>query len=181
MVNIITLDDGKRYMVDVGFGGNGPTGPLLLEHGYQAPHIEPAQMRLVYENIAENTDPEQRLWIYQHRVDERAEWTGLYCFTTLEFLPQDYEIMNFWTSQSRGCWFTYRVVVVRMLMEGGELVGTDMLVGDEVKRRVRGEPKVVGRCATERERVEALEKWFGIVLSGEEVAGIRGMVTALPQ
>lgn len=31
MVNIVTIADGKKYMVDVGFGGNGPTQPLLLD------------------------------------------------------------------------------------------------------------------------------------------------------
>lgn len=180
MVNIVTLSNHKRYMVDVGFGANGPIRPLLLDaENSQTYGIQPAEIRLVYENIPQNTDPGQKLWIYQHRNDPSAEWVAVYCFTELEFLPQDYEIMNFWTSRSRKSWFTQRIVVVRMEMEGGEVMGTIMLDGAEVKMRVGGETKLVFTCKTEGERVGALEEWFGIVLGEDERRGIRGMVSEI--
>jgi len=180
MVNIVTLTDGKKYMLDVGFGGNGPIRPLLLDaENSQAPAIYPAGARLIYQNIPENSDPNQKLWIYQHRKDPQSNWVPMYSFTELEFLPQDYEIMNFWTSQSRKSWFTQKLVAVKMIIEAGEVVGEIILMGAELKSKVRGVTKYLATLETEEERVDALETWFLIELREEEKAGIRGMVTEL--
>lgn len=180
MVNIVTLSNGEKYMLDVGFGGNGPVRPLLLdaEHS-QTQGIAPAQSRLVKRNIPQNSDPHQKLWIYEHRNDPQSKWLPMYCFTELEFLPQDYEVMNFFTSQSRKTFFTYKVVVVRMIMEEGEVVGTVILTDRELKRRTRGETEHLKTCTTEGERLMALREWFGIELNDHEKAGIKGMVTEL--
>ena len=180
MVNIVTLADGKKYMVDVGFGSNGPTQPLPLdtEHSHLK-NIAPADVRLLYDSIPENTNRSQKLWIYQHRNDEQSPWLPMYCFTELEFLPQDYETMNFQTSQSRTSWFTYKVAVVKMILEEEEVVGTLMLVGGDLKRRMKGRTEDLKACKIEEDRVQALGEWFGIKLEDEERAGIRGMVTEL--
>ena len=180
MVNIVTLADGKKYMVDVGFGSNGPTQPLPLDSEHsQLKNIAPADVRLVYDNIPENTNRNQKLWIYQHRNDAQSPWLPMYCFTELEFLPQDYETINFQTSQSRTSWFTYKIVVVKKILEEGEVVGTLMLVGGDLKRRVKGRTEELKVCKIEEDRVQALEEWFGIKLGDDERAGIRGMVTEL--
>ena len=189
MVNIVTLEGGRRYMIDVGFGGNGPVEPMLMDdeacavEGEAAAagveHIEPAEARLVKGVIEQNTDRGQRLWQYQHRVDPQAEWEAVYCFTELEFLPEDFEVMSFWISQSRKSWFTYVVIAMKMILEGGEVVGTLILEGGEVKKRVRGKTEHLRTCKTEEERVRALEDVFGLRLTDEERRGIRGMVTEL--
>ena len=180
MVNIVTLADGKKYMVDVGFGSNGPTQPLPLDsEPSQLKNIAPADVRLVYDNIPENTNRSQKLWIYQHRNDAQSPWLPMYCFTELEFLPQDYETINFQTSQSRTSWFTYKIVVVKKILEEGEVVGTLMLVGGDLKRRIKGRTEDLKVCKIEEDRVQALEEWFGIKLGVDERAGIRGMVTEL--
>ena len=180
MVNIVTLADGKKYMVDVGFGGNVPAQPLPLDsEDSQVNNIAPADVRLLYDNIPENTNRSQNLWIYQHRNDAQSPWLPMYCFTELEFLPQDYETMNFETSQSRTSWFTYRIVVVKQILEEGEIVGTLMLVGVDLKRRIKGKTEELKVCKTEEDRVQVLKEWFGIKLGDDERAGIRGMVTEL--
>lgn len=180
MVNLVTLSNGEMYMLDVGFGGNGPTQPLLLDASKsQAQNIEPADMRLTKQNIPVNTDPKQKLWVYQHRNNPDSEWLPIYCFTELEFLPQDYEVMSFYSSQSRRSWFTYRIVCVKMMMEEGELVGTLKLTGRNVKRRTRGETKHLTTCNNEEERVRALKDYFDIRLSPADAGAIKGMVTAL--
>ena len=179
MVNIITLPDGQKFMVDVGFGANGPIRPLPLVVGSVHKAIPPAEARLVYDGIPAATDPSQKSWIFQHRDRPDAEWIPQYCFTETEFLPQDYEIMNFWTSQSRTSFFTYRVVVVKMIMEGKKVVGTVTLSGEEIKRRIRGESEMLRICKSEEERAEALDRWFGIRLTADERRGIVGMVSEL--
>ena len=108
------------------------------------------------------------------------EWVNTYAFTELEFLPQDYEMMNFWTSKSFKTFFNWKIMVVRYLLdEEGELIGRVTLVGQEVKRKIRSDSEVVQVCETEEERVKALEEFFGIVLREEEKRGILGTITAL--
>lgn len=182
MVNIVTID-GKRYMVDVGFGGNGPTHPLPLVDGKVSVGIAPEELRLLWTSIAQHSDPSQRLWVYQHRNDAQSPWQDGYCFTDLEFFPADYEVMNFTTSHSRTSWFTYMVVCVKHILEvkddEEEPVGVVMLVGNEVKRRIGGKSEHLATCKTEDERVAALEKWLDVRLSSQERAGIIGTVTQL--
>lgn len=178
MVNIVTLFDGKRYMVDVGFGG-GPTRPLPLAAGDVWPGLGQQQLRLVHENIAPNTDSGQRLWIYQSRKSETDEWMDTYCFTEMEFLPADYEIMNFYTSQSPKSWFTQQVVVAKFEMENEELIGIVTMVEGEVKRIRADQTKTLKFCKTEAERLTAFKTWFGIELEEKDVEGIKGSVSEL--
>lgn len=181
MVNIVTLANGERYLVDVGFGNNGPTCPLLLKDGYEAQSIPPASMRLVYEKIPATVNPGDRLWIYEHRASSTADWEPVYCFTETEFLPRDYEMMNFWTSQSRNSWFTYSILCVRKIMnEQHELSGTLILKDADVKKRIGENTELFKACKTEEERIVVLESMFGVKLANEERNGIRGMVTQLP-
>lgn len=170
-------------MVDVGFGGNGPTHPLSLVDGETSVGIAPEELRLLWTNIAQHSDPSQRIWVYQHRNDAQSPWQDGYCFTDLEFFPADYEVMNFTTSQSRTSFFTYMILCVKIILEVRddveEPVGVVMLVGNEVKRRIRGKTEHIATCKTEDERVAALEKWLDVRLSSQERAGIIGMVTQL--
>ena len=48
-----------------------------------------------------------------------------------------------------------------------------------VKENLGGKTKVVEDCRTEEERLEALEKWFGMRFTEEEKAGIKGWGTEL--
>ena len=178
MVNLITLSNGKKYMVDVGFGG-GPTRPIPLTAGIVRPGLGQQQLRVVYENIAPNTDPGQRLWIYQSRKSETDEWMDTYCFTELEFLPGDYEVMSFFTSHSPKSWFTYEIVVVKFEMEHEELVGIVTLIGERAKRSRVGDIETLKSCKSEWERLSVLKTWFGIELEENEVRGIKGLVTEL--
>ncbi|KAL8798808.1 MAG: hypothetical protein Q9182_006380 [Xanthomendoza sp. 2 TL-2023] len=179
MVNIVTLE-GTKYMLDVGFGGNGPTSPLPLQDGLVHDCIPPSEMRLTDSNIESiHTDREQRLWSFQVRQSKEADWQTQYCFTETEFLPQDYEIMNFWTSTSRKSIFTQSILLAKMVMEEGEVMGNLTMFNAEAKRKVRGEVVESWTCKTEKERVEVLREWFGIRLTEEEERGIGGLVTEL--
>ena len=179
MVNIVKLSDGVKYMVDVGFGSDGPTRPLPLEAGIIWKGISQQEMRLLYENIPPNSDPGQRLWIYQYRYSSTEEWVSAYCFTELEFLPGDYDVMNFWTSHSPKSWFLRKIVVVKMIMEEGELIGKLILSNGELKRRIGREKEILKVCKTEDDRFEVLQHWFGIELGEVERQGIAGLITEL--
>lgn len=77
--------------------------------------------------------------------------------------------------------FTYLVIGSKMIFDEvvGDIVGAITLSGSTIKRRIREKSEVMVECVTEEERVAALEKHFGIVLSSKEQASIRGTVTEL--
>lgn len=90
MIIIVTIGN-DQYVADVGFGGNGQIHPLILDKsGTVTAGILPASKRILWRNINQNTDPNQRMWVFEHRNDDDSEWEETYCFTDLEFLPADY-------------------------------------------------------------------------------------------
>jgi arylamine N-acetyltransferase len=118
------------------------------------------------------------------------------CFTTLEFLPQDYAVMSYYVNNSPQSWFTTTVVAVKMLLDDEQceddkqtlyeeqtrevvVVGKEMLCGAELRRNMGGKTELVKTCAIEQERVEVLRDVFGLVLTEEERTGITGSMTAL--
>jgi len=181
-VNIVTLADGQRYLVDVGFGGAAAsTAPMPLVDGYTAAQIEPQTLRLRFTNIPDNTSVEAKMWVLEVQNAPGEDWGPVYCFNEMvEFLPADFRLINYFTSTSPTSWFTYTIVVTRVLMgEDGEVEGSYVLNRNEVKKRVNGKSEVLRVCKDEGDRVDALREYFGIKLSEAEVQGIRGLVTEL--
>ena len=205
MVNLVDID-GQRYLVDVGMGSTGPCHPIPLldtTAGYSGINVTPQTLRLQRRAIPDCTDARQRLWCYDVRHREDQEWLPAYCFAETEFLPEDFRAMNHFTSTSRTSFFTWAVVCIKFLVVAPghsltrgaipqtaqeailnevadpEIVGDLTLNGDHVSSRVHGETRVESRFATEAERVEALEKWFGIRLNKSQRDGIAGTVVEL--
>ncbi|PYI06420.1 cysteine proteinase [Aspergillus sclerotiicarbonarius CBS 121057] len=178
---LIVLIEGDKYMVDVGFGTNGPTSPLLLKPDCVSVCMAPAEMRLVYDALPEYVDQTQKVWIYQIRYTPDSKWIPMYSFLGTEFLPQDFEIMNFATSQRQTSWFTQTVVCTRMFLDETETAvqGLYILAGREVKRRQLGQSDVVETLQHDADRVTALAKWFDMHLRDHEVEGIRGLVSEI--
>ncbi len=180
MVNIITIG-GKRYLVDVAFGSNGAPHPVPLEHDHEFVGIAPMRGRLQYRSLTEHSDDGQRVWVYSAQTDADAAWNDMYHFVELEFLPGDFEVMSARTSTAPTSFFVQSVMcMTTVLDEAGEKpVGVRILHRDYVKRRVGAETEIVEKLAQESERVAALEKYFGIVLSPEEQKAIRGLASEL--
>ncbi len=176
MVNLVTIGTTK-YQVDVGFGAESPIVPMPLNHsGTLQPHIKPAMSRVVYRNIVENTDPSQRLWVFEYRKNDNGPWEPKTCFTELEFLPQDYTIMNYFTSTNQRTFFTRVVLVERKILgDDGELTGSLILMGNNVKWKLHGEVEKDIELHSEADRLEALEKYFNIRFRMSERDGIHGL------
>ncbi|KAI1344390.1 arylamine N-acetyltransferase 3 [Xylariaceae sp. FL0016] len=199
-VNIVIVD-GARYLVDVGWGGGcGPTRPLRLEHGTEHVHVAPpAGVRLVHEAIPQQVDPSCRVWIYQHRTRPDAAWTPQYCFAELEFLPEDIRGLNMTPSGSRTSFFTYKVICTRFTtraerdgaegpgqaaMEGiseSEIDGALILFQDTLKWRRDGETKLEVKLGSEKQRIDALVRYFGIQFEEADREAIKGTVSELSQ
>ena len=112
-------------------------------------------------------------------------WKDGYAFTEMEFFAQDSRTFNFRTHRDGTSWFTYIVIctifTVRETGDGDcEATGTLTSVGDTLSgRQGPVAAEIILVCQTEEERVEALEKWFGIHLEPDEVAGIKGLKTEI--
>ena len=113
----------------------------------------------------------------------------MYAFSTeVEFFKEDFEVMNLSTSTTSI--FVGLVCCVRTIL-GDEVpesaatgdaettVGQMILNGSTVKRRTGGVTEVLRVCETEEQRIEAMEKWFGLVLTDEEREGIMGRPTEI--
>jgi arylamine N-acetyltransferase len=179
-INLVTFD-GQKYLVDVGMGATAPSQPILLEDNYEINGIGSSKCRLRWDTIPQYTDPDCKLWIYEQDNDGKSDFMPTYCFSELEFIPQDYEIMKNGTSFNRKSWFTYRVVCVRTVLDKDteDVIGSIILVNNSLKRRERGVTQYLSTLKNEKEREEALRDWFGIELTEEDRLGIKGMVTDL--
>ncbi|KAL3419241.1 Arylamine N-acetyltransferase [Phlyctema vagabunda] len=181
IVNIVTLPDGTKYMIDVGFGGDQATRPLALSVDKPQKNLGSQEIRLIRGTISTQTDPSQQLWIYQYRNQREHEWNSFYAFGEFEFLPADWHMLNYFVSTNIGPTNIQvaRLLVVRFLREGSEIVGKLMCVDKEVKRNMGGKTTIECEFANEQERVEGLKRIFGITLTDEEVEGIKGSIVEL--
>lgn len=184
MLNIAKFDD-QWYVVDVGMGAMGPNIPYPLKNGIEVTSIAPRKIRLQLRTIAETySSPGMedadlpRLWCYDVCYNPGAEgedvWVPTYCFTTTEFLPQDYEMMSWFTSTHKSSFFTSLMMCTRMEMdaEGEKLVGDTTLFQDTVRKTVGGKREVLKECKTEEDRVQVLHDVFGVDLTEEEKVNI---------
>ncbi|CAK1365155.1 unnamed protein product [Cercospora beticola] len=126
VVNLVTIA-GTKYLLDGGFGAQGPSRPMPLHHREVLTQIYPAQMRLIFDTIPQNLNSSHKVWQYQFRYsspsprsspatspDRRQEpWQTMYCFPDIEFLPADIEAMNLEPWLSPHTFLTHKVVAVR--------------------------------------------------------------------
>ncbi|RAK76078.1 arylamine N-acetyltransferase family protein, partial [Aspergillus fijiensis CBS 313.89] len=178
-VNIVTLADQSRYLVDVGYGGDGPTTPLPLAAGPITTNIGTQELQLGYDTIDGLTDAKQRLWIYRFRNAPDGPWTPAYAFPETEFLHRDFEVMSYYTSQHPRCFLTSNLLVIKFLRDGSNIYGKTILDQDKVKENLGGKSVLVEICRTEEDRVRVLQERFGICLTKEEQDGIIGRKSEL--
>jgi arylamine N-acetyltransferase len=177
MLNLVRIAE-EWYVVDVGMGAMEPNMPYPLRDGFETISIAPRKIRLQLRAIAETYASEAalapKMWCYDVCYgpvsNDESVWTPTYCFTETEFLPQDYEVMSWFTSTHESSFFTKSVMCTKMIMdeEKGFIVGNRTLFGDSVQETIGAEKMMLKECKTEVERVQALEELFDVVLTGEE-------------
>jgi arylamine N-acetyltransferase len=182
MINIITIE-GQRYAVDVGFGSNDPIFPVPLWDGFTGANVAGGHaVKIEHTSILDTTHKENLLWVLSVRFKDTKPWLPAYCFSdTVEFLPKDFEIMNFFVSRSPTSWFTYHVVCLRFIIdeETEEMIGEVTLFDDEISERKYGKSTDLMKIESEEDRIEALEKFIGVKLTTPEREGISGMVSMI--
>ncbi|KAK5999438.1 hypothetical protein QM012_005439 [Aureobasidium pullulans] len=175
MLNLVRFED-EWYVVDVGMGAMGPNMPYPLRDNLETTSIAPRKIRIQHRAISESYagDEAPKLWCYDvcydatHGADNT--WIPAYCFTEMEFLPQDYEVMSWYTSTNPNSFFTRYMTTTRMIMDAEQenIIGNVTLFKDTIRQQQGSEREVVKECKTETERVEALKDLFGIELTEQE-------------
>ena len=90
---------GKKYIIDVGFGGQSPCEPLLFEFDQ------------VQETIHGNYRILEREGYFLLQAAIRHRWTNLYRFSSRETHFSDHKIANWFTSTHPDSHFTYRLTI----------------------------------------------------------------------
>src|SRR3954452_3034413 len=85
-------------------GGDGPTAPIPLIHEHVQTNLGPQEIRLSHSLLPLQTTSTPKHWIYQYRNSPSAEWSSFHAFAEYEFFPNDFNVMNFFTSQNEGGW-----------------------------------------------------------------------------
>ena len=183
MINLVTISS-QRYLVDVGMGARGPIVPLPLIHGALRYSIRPRTSRLLYDWVPEHTSlhSSNRLWRLEALDREGANWTPTYAFSEAEFFPADYEVMNWYVTTHRRSWFTYQILVGRMILneDQDEVVGDLTLFEKTLKKRIHGENQMQIECKSERDRVRLLKEYFDLGLTTTQRESIRGTTSVIP-
>lgn len=165
--------------MDVGYGGDGPTVPLPLTADVVTPNIGTQELRLLYGSMPGIADNQRDIWTYQFRNGPDQPWKSGYAFHELEFFQQDFEVMNFFTSQSPSCFLTARLLVIRFLSNEKGVYGKMILDQEKLKENLGGKSVLISTFQNEEERVGALRDRFDIHLTDVEAKAIFGKTSAL--
>jgi N-hydroxyarylamine O-acetyltransferase len=143
--------DGKPFIADAGFGGLGPTAPLLL------------QPDLVQETPHEQYKLRQDGSDYILYSDVKEEWKPLYRFNLEEHYRQDYEITNWYLSNHPESHFVNGLYAARAEINPNRRYA---LRDNELSIHALGEGTEKKRCETISELKDVLKNNFRINLSG---------------
>lgn len=139
------------------------------------------------------------VWFYEYRNGRDSAWNTYYAFNESEASGWDLQCANFWVVSHPDSFQRKQILSVKFIrgnavqdesVKGGQsdeahnevtIVGKIMLADDVVKRNMGGKTEMVTQCKTEKERIQALEDYFGIYFTNEEQHGIEGFQTEIKQ
>lgn len=182
MANVVTVG-GIRYLVDVGYGADGPCYPLPLQSGCIIPGLPGQQLKIEQKTLPQHMNPGQTVWVYSHRK-EPGNWQEIYHFLDVEIFTADFEVLNHYAI-TKSLW-SQVVVAQRFVLsenvslnDAKKLSGTLILFGEQLKSRFGEKKELVTSIGTEAERISTLENDFGIRLTLDECRAIKGFMSEL--
>lgn len=178
MNTIVTIGD-HEYVIDTGHGPSGFPCPVPLINGHVADDFAGRQRRMLYECIPGWTNPKQKWWRMQIRHSVSDDWLDVWAFTETEWTPIDFQLLRLGYSSLGTGWVEPKVCCFRTTYEGDVPVGFVLVLQDELRRSYKGKIEILQKFHCENDRVEALEKEFGVVLSEEEQEHISGHIAEI--
>lgn len=181
MANLVMIDN-VRYLVDVGFGADGPCQPLRLQSGVVSEGLPGQNLMLEHKNLSQHSDPSQRVWVYSHQRGSKS-WVETYCFAETEFFAADFEVLNHITMTSPRSFFAQNIVVQRFLLDEAEgkqsMTGVLLLFRDRIKSRTGESEETLQVLENEDQRIQAFKNFFSISLADHERRAIQGLASEL--
>jgi arylamine N-acetyltransferase len=180
-LNIVTLENGDKYAVDCSFGGESPTSPLQLVERQPVVNLGTQEIQLIQESVPVFTSG-QKMWQYQVRHSKERDWNTFYCFSEVEFIHEDFEVMNWYTCKNPNSFHSDGIFVVKLFGDGEKVYKKMIMVDGTVKENspeTGGRTKVKLLCQTEEERLAAFKEYFSIEFTDEEKTAIHGTCTEL--
>ena len=134
-----------KYIVDVGFGGQSPCEPILLETDK------------IQETSHGNYRVLEREDFYLLQISIRHRWTNLYRFTTRKSYKIDYEVANWYTSTHPDSKFTKKLTVALAGKDCRYVLNDNVFkiyyTNGEIEKQILSNPSEV---------IEVLEEVFGL-------------------
>jgi arylamine N-acetyltransferase len=174
MVLLIQLH--QDYLVDVGFGSNGPVTALAIPPiptlGDIVAGVIPEEHQLG--SIKAPHSPRDSVYIVRHRRDTHSPWTPLFTFDpNTPFSESDYEIMSFHSHCHPSSPFVSSILCTTVgFDQDGNAVTRMLLQNNVLKKRICGENRVVEKFDTEDSRLKAIERIWGINFNEMQKQGV---------
>lgn len=149
---------GKKYCCDVGYGGPGPKGLVLLEEGEQVIAGERFLTSRVNREAVQAGAAEQGA--FQISRQHHGEWKTVLMFKDVPFMRQDFRLLNFYCAKNPEIMFTQKRVVNLCTKTGSKaLMDMELTVrdGETVKKEI---------YQSQEELERGLREEFGIVIDG---------------
>ncbi|RUS33807.1 hypothetical protein BC938DRAFT_483794 [Jimgerdemannia flammicorona] len=168
------------WLVDVGFGGQTLPAPKMLVEHEITPGVRPEQFRFTRVHLASNVRQENPpYWLLEYRYKPDSPWMSAVVFDLTERSHADYYVANQYMSTNPESKFVKNVMMARLRRDEDGVLTRVLLLNDILKLRRDGETKLIQQFEREHERVKAIEEWFGIKLSEEDIGGMKGRSVAL--
>jgi arylamine N-acetyltransferase len=175
MVLIVRFQE-DSYLVDVGFGANGPVKAMRIPPpstiGDIVTGVIPEEHQLGVINAPHS--PQETLYILRHRHDERSLWNPLFTFdASTPFSGSDYEIMSFHCHCHPHSPFVNNILCTTTGFDGqGTAISRTMLQNNILKERRGGYNTVIEKLDSEEARLAAIERIWGIKFTDVEKKGV---------
>ncbi|KAF9431629.1 N-terminal acetyltransferase [Entomortierella beljakovae] len=166
-VSIIRFEDGTKYVCDVGFGNTAfyPTqlkdGATMEFFGHKRRIVKVVHNKSQSEILG---NPVKELWRFEEYIGD-DKWTPCYAFSEDEFYDPDCEFANFYSCYSPKSVFFHAFWCMQGTLDGKFY----LLLGKELKVRTSTGTEETIVFEKEQDRLDALEKYFNIVLTEEEL------------
>ncbi|KAG0231304.1 N-terminal acetyltransferase [Actinomortierella wolfii] len=164
-VTIVRMDDGRKYVVDIGWGTSFYK-PLELADGAEIEYFGHRRRMRVIVHPEENPalgNPNEYMWQVEECLGEER-WVPIYAFLENQWYENDAEMVNWYLCHSPNSNFYSRFWCMRGTTDGKYYI----LISNKFKVRDAYGTKLERICKSEEERERILEEYFGIVVTEEE-------------
>ncbi len=186
----------ETFIVDCGGGPTGPVSTMVLRDGeVLSGAAPPEEFRIVHRPPLESPPANETNfeWMMEIRCGSfMPTWRVLFRFSFEPASTEEIESMNRFLTQRKeskmfwndvfcvGYFFVDKSIKMSDPAALDAHLGKLVLTGGKVSRRIGDDIETLKAVETEKERVEALKEYFGVVIDEEDIINIYGRFPQLP-